>query len=117
MDFDECAEMTAHCPPNSSCKNRNGSYECKCNSGFTLQSSDQASSSHNEAIECVPSKDNMHIIGDNENGDKKDKKKGRSGDKSGQAQSTSNGTFNVPRNIEIELEKAPVSLTDILQLR
>jgi len=49
--------------------------------------------------------------------DKKDKKKGRSGDKSGQAQSTSNGTFNVPRNIEIELEKAPVSLTDILQLR
>ena len=29
--------MTAHCPPNSSCKNRNGSYECKCNSGFTLK--------------------------------------------------------------------------------
>ena len=75
MDFDECAEMTAHCPSNSSCKNRNGSYECKCNSGFTERGSDQDVFSHNDAIECVPSKDNMHINGDNEIGAKKDKKK------------------------------------------
>ena len=74
VDFDECAEMTAHCPPNSSCKNRNGSYECKCNSGFELKSSDQDHLSHNDAVECVPIKDNMHINGTGENGAKKNKK-------------------------------------------
>ena len=75
VDFDECAEMTAHCPPNSSCKNRNGSYECKCNKGFSSRSSDQDSPSYNEAIHCIPTIDNMQDKEDYGNGAAKNKGK------------------------------------------
>jgi len=47
--------------------------------------------------------------------DKKEKKKSRIAEKNAQAQT--NGTFSVPRNIELVLDKATVTLQDILQLR
>jgi len=48
--------------------------------------------------------------------DKKDKKKQRHQEKNS-SNPPNNGTFNVPRNIEISLETAPVSFTDLVQLR
>merc|ERR1719300_194720 len=46
--------------------------------------------------------------------EKKDKKKQRQAEKNN---APSNGTFSVPRNIDIQLETAPVDLTDVVQLR
>ena len=78
VDFDECAEMTAHCPSNSNCINRNGSYECKCNPGFVSKTSNQDISSLNESFECVPSKDISQVNEKNgTNGSKTKKKKKR----------------------------------------
>ena len=50
VDFDECTEMTAHCPANSSCKNMNGSYKCQCHQGF----SEIATGDNKESIQCDP---------------------------------------------------------------
>ena len=33
-DLNECLTETAACPPNSSCANTDGSYECHCDGGF-----------------------------------------------------------------------------------
>jgi len=46
--------------------------------------------------------------------EKKDKKKQRQAEKNN---APNNGTFSVPRNIDIQLETAPVDLTDVVQLR
>ena len=75
VDFDECTEMTAHCPPNSSCKNRNGSYECKCNSGFTPRTLSQDNSSLSESLQCIPRQDDLHAKEKSETKDSKNKKK------------------------------------------
>jgi len=47
--------------------------------------------------------------------DKRDKKKAKQAEKNGNG--GSNGTFNVPRNTEFGLEKAPVVVGDLVQLR
>jgi len=47
--------------------------------------------------------------------DKREKKKARIAEKNGF--STSNGTFNVPRNIDLQLEKSAVVVSDLVQLR
>ena len=49
--------------------------------------------------------------------EKKDKKKQRHQEKNGAATSSSAATFNIPRNTDIQLETAPVDLTDVVQLR
>lgn len=72
VDFDECTEMTAHCPPNSSCRNRNGSYECKCDPGFIIQSSDKESIDNPETIQCFPDDTSINA---EENGNRTNKGK------------------------------------------
>ena len=74
MDFDECTEMTAHCPPNSSCKNRNGSYDCKCDPGFSPKSSTKEIVDNAETIRCVPT-DTLNTIEENGNRHNKNKRK------------------------------------------
>jgi len=49
--------------------------------------------------------------------DKKDKKRQRNQEKNGANGSQQNGTFNVPRNIDVHLETAPVDIGDLVQLR
>lgn len=35
-DYDECRDFNYHCPHDSHCINKEGSYTCKCNKGFRL---------------------------------------------------------------------------------
>ena len=77
VDFDECTEMTAHCPPNSSCRNKNGSYECKCEPGFTLRSSDNNIIDNPETIRCVPNDTSINAEGNDNRHNKNKKKKKR----------------------------------------
>jgi len=49
--------------------------------------------------------------------DKKDRKKARHQDKINGNNGATSGIFNVPRNIDIQLETAPVDLGDVVQLR
>ncbi len=35
LDYDECSSERNYCPPNSTCENRMGSYNCICNAGYT----------------------------------------------------------------------------------
>lgn len=49
--------------------------------------------------------------------DRKEKKKARHQDRNGNGVSNNNQTFQVPRNIEFNLEKTPVELADLVQLR
>ena len=75
VDFDECAEMTAHCPPNSNCKNRNGGYECKCNPGFTSKLPNIDTADTVEAFQCVP--DNVTTINKNDSANLPNKNKNK----------------------------------------
>ena len=65
-----------------------------------------------------PSDEELRVFAPAPKLDKKDKKKQRNQEKNGaNGSNPSNGTFNVPRNIELQLEKAPVDLADLVQLR
>ena len=66
--------MTAHCSPNSSCRNTNGSYDCKCDPGFKLKSSSNDIIDNPETIECIP--DNTSINAE-ENANRLNKNKGK----------------------------------------
>ena len=70
VDFDECTEMTAHCPANSSCKNMNGSYKCQCHQGF----SEIATGDHRESIQCNPNRPTGASDDDHNTGSHKKKK-------------------------------------------
>ena len=56
IDFDECAEMTDHCPSHSTCANLGGSYECICNDGFISGNALGDSNHINEieGLQCIP---------------------------------------------------------------
>ena len=45
-DIDECAEGTAHCE--QTCINTNGSFECTCVDGYTLNKGDNKTCSISE---------------------------------------------------------------------
>jgi len=65
-----------------------------------------------------PSDEELRVFAPVPKMDKKDKKKMRNQDKNGaNGSNQSNGTFNVARNIDIQLETAPVDLGDLVQLR
>jgi len=65
-----------------------------------------------------PSDDELRVFSPAPRLDKKEKKNKRNLDKNGSNGSNgTNGTFNVPRNIEVQLETAPVDLGDLVQLR
>lgn len=49
--------------------------------------------------------------------DKREKKKARQQDKTNGSNGPNTGIFNVPRNIDIQLDRAPVELGDLVQLR
>ena len=66
--------MTAHCSPNSSCRNKNGSYECKCDPGFTLNSPDDDIIDNPENIQCIPIDTSINA---EENGHRPNKNKGK----------------------------------------
>ena len=34
-DIDECASMVPYCSPDATCNNTKGSYQCRCNEGFS----------------------------------------------------------------------------------
>ena len=82
IDFDECVEMTDHCPSHSTCANLGGSYECICNEGFI---SDNALGDSNyineiEGLQCTPiekslTRDEHNDVDSNKSRKKKKKKR------------------------------------------
>eukprot|EP00092_Neocalanus_flemingeri_P020550 GFUD01022263.1.p1 GENE.GFUD01022263.1~~GFUD01022263.1.p1 ORF type:complete len:522 (+),score=162.60 GFUD01022263.1:223-1788(+) len=65
-----------------------------------------------------PSDDELRVFAPVPKLDKKDKKKQRNQEKNGSnGANPSSATFNVPRNIEVQLETAAVDLGDLVQLR
>ena len=65
-----------------------------------------------------PSDDQLRVHAPAPKLEKKDKKKQRHQEQKNGANGASNGgTFNIPRNTDIQLETAPVDLTDVVQLR
>jgi len=65
-----------------------------------------------------PSDEELRVFAPAPKLDKKDKKKQRQQEKAGtNGAAPSNGTFNVPRSIDLNLETAPVDLGDLVQLR
>lgn len=65
-----------------------------------------------------PSDDQLRVHAPAPKLEKKEKKKQRHREeKNGAGGQVGNGTFNIPRNTDIQLETAPVDLTDLVQLR
>jgi len=63
-----------------------------------------------------PSDEELRVFSPPPVRDKREKKKARQAEKNGHAASN-NGTFNVARNIDIQLDTIPVSVGDLVQLR